>query len=88
MRFTEQSFIFHIAVDYYCNCYYIYHDLASKDVKVSTRNSHNLVSFSSIRTYIKDLHEKSQARNFVKSFMNLSYLSFCGKRKTFFNLIF
>lgn len=59
--------------------------LASEDVEIMCSKLSKFSEFFFMRKSVKEIDEKSLAKNFVKSFMNLISqltLSFFGKRKT------
>lgn len=83
-KIREQSFVFHIAVDYYYiyHCY-VYHVASHKDVEISAQNFQRILSFSLWEHQSKKLI-KILSKEFCKKFHELiSQLTslFFGKRK-------
>lgn len=58
-RLTEQSFIFYIAVDYYCvHHYYVYHDASLQKYENTCSKPSKSSEFTFTRTPAKDTDEK------------------------------
>lgn len=84
-RLTEQSFVFHIAVDYcYVYHYYVYHNISQQKCGNTCLKLSKFSEFFFMRIPAKNIDEKSSAKSFVKYFGNLISqltLLFFGKKK-------
>lgn len=70
--FIEQSFLFHIAVDYYyIYHYYINHDASQQRCENICSKLSKFSKFFFMRSPVKDINENSLARSFVRSFLNI-----------------